>query len=59
LAVFFFKPILVSQPNGLGGGMAEDKISAPACTKAGKTGIVAPPEPWLVPQLQTKEIKSS
>jgi hypothetical protein len=59
LAVFFFKPIPLSQPDGLGGGMTEDKISAPACSKAGKTGVVAPPEPWLIPRLQTKEIKSS
>jgi hypothetical protein len=35
--------------------MAEDKISTPACTKASRTGTVAPPEPWPNPQLPTKE----
>jgi hypothetical protein len=35
--------------------MAEDKISAPACTEASKTGVVAPPEPWPDPQLPTNE----
>jgi hypothetical protein len=59
LVVFFFKPIPTSQPDGLGGGTTEDKISAPAYTKAGKIGSVAPPEPWLIPRLQTKEIESS
>jgi hypothetical protein len=55
LAVFFFKPILASQPDGLGGGMAKDKISATAYDGAGRTDTIARPEPWLIPQLQTKE----
>jgi hypothetical protein len=55
LAVFFFKPIPASQPDGLGGGVAQDKISAPACSKAGRIGVVAPPEPWPDPWLPTKE----
>jgi hypothetical protein len=55
LAVFFFKPIPPSQLDGLGEGMAEDKISVPACTETGRTGTVAPPEPWPDPGLPTKE----
>jgi hypothetical protein len=43
----------------LGGGKAEDKISATTYDRADRTGAMAPPEPWLVPQLQTKEIESS
>jgi hypothetical protein len=55
LAVFFFKPILASQLDGLGEGMAKDKILATACDGASMIDTIARPEPWLVPQLQTKE----
>jgi hypothetical protein len=55
LAVFFFKPIPASPPDGLGRGMAQDKILAPSYSKASRTGVVAPPEPWPNPRLPTKE----
>jgi hypothetical protein len=60
MAIFFFMPIPVSQPEvGLGGGIAADKISTTAYDGAGRTSTMAPPEPLLVPRLQTNEIKSS
>jgi hypothetical protein len=53
-------PIPVSQPEvGLDVGIAANKISTTACDGASKTGAMATLEPWLVPQLQTKEIESS
>jgi hypothetical protein len=55
LAVLFFRPMHVSQPDGLGGGMVANKISASTCAKAGRIIAVGPPEPWLDPRLLTKE----